>query len=441
MIRLSQDTILSPELLTKLIDKFRQTKLPRMNMLQDYYVGKHKILKRQMTDSTKPNNKVIFPYANYITDVFTGYFSGEAINYSSEDEAAVEQLKMIFTYNDESDNDSELTKDASIFGKAYEMLYIDLQGSVRFKRVNPMEIIIVEDDTIENEILYAIRFYLVEDLVNDKITSVVEVYTRDSILTYKGNDNYSSLVLAEVIPHFFSIVPFVLYKNNDDMIGDFELVISMIDAYDKLNSDNLNDFEYFVDAYMGLYGMDADDEDIKLMKENRVLLMPTGAKAEWITKNVSDTQVENLKTRISEDIHKFSKCPALTDENFASNASGVAMKYKVMGMENVAATKQRKFKKGLQRRIEAISNILSFKGQVIFDWRSIDIIFKRSLPANDTEVADMINKLRGLASNGTLLDQLSFIEDSQAELDKVAAANELTYSLEPTLDEGEEDAQ
>lgn len=434
MYKLNINTVLSPKIINKIISDFRSNDLLKFNKLHDYYIGKHAILDRTMTDPTKPNNKSIFPYPNYITDIFTGYFMGEAINYSGLDIAAVEQLKMIFIYNDAADNDSELAKDASIFGKAYEMLYIDADGAVRFKKIDAREIILINDDTVESEILYAIRHFTVADIETDLVSSLVEVYTKDSILTYKGDENFGDLTLIEEQTHYFGIVPFVMYKNNDDCIGDFELVISLIDAYDKLNSDNLNDFEYFVDAYLGLYGVDLDSEDVVSMKENRVLLLPTDAKAEWLTKNVSDTQVENLKSRYSEDIHKFSKCPALTDENFASNASGVAMKYKVMGMENVAATKERKFKKGLQRRIEAIANILSLKGEAVIDWRGIEITFKRSLPSDSAEIADTVNKLRGLISDGTLLDQIPFIEDSQAELDKVAVQNESKYTLNSTLD-------
>lgn len=431
MIRLNKETELTPKIIKILIDDFINTKMPRYKKLYDYYTGKHAILNRLMADPAKPNNKIVHPYANYITDSFVGYFIGEPISYSAADPSIIDQLNLTFVYNDEQDHNSEIAKDASIYGVAYEMLYVDSNGITRFKKTSPIETIVIYDDTVENEMLAAIRFYQNADIETKTVKSFVEVYTANSILSYKGNDNYTDLALTNELPHYFGIVPFVEYKNNDDMIGDFELVISLIDAYDKLNSDNLNDFEAFVDAYLGLYGMDADAEDIALMKENRVLLMPTDSKAEWIIKNVNDAQIENLKTRLSEDIHKFSKCPSLTDKDFAANASGVSMRYKLMGMENVAATKERKFKRGIQRRIEAISNIMQLNNSANFDWRSISITFKRNLPANIVELSDTINKLRGLVSNETLLGQLPFIEDVASEQERISNEN---AAAQPEID-------
>lgn len=421
MIRIASEVEMTPKILKYLIEQHKTHAISRLVKLEDYYSGNQEILKRVMTDASKPNNKVVNPYANYITDMFTGYFMGESISYSSScDEDSLKELQMINIFNDEADENSELAKDASIYGKSYEMLYVDGEGATRFKKVNTKEVITIYDNTIENEMLYAIRFYGDTDIMGENPFTIVEVYSKSNIVTYKADVSLNEFTEVSNISHYFSLVPFVEYKNNDEGIGDFELVISLIDSYDKLCADNLNDFEYFTDSYLGLYGMEADVEDIKLMKENRVLLMPEGGKAEWIIKNVNDTQVENIKTRIEQDIHKFSKCPAMTDKDFAGNASGVAMKFKLMGMENVAAVKERKFKKGLQRRIELICNIMALKSS-IFDWRSVEITFKRNLPVNTMELADMINKLRGLVSDETLINQLPFVEDVSKELERVAA--------------------
>ena len=103
----------------------------------------------------------------------------------------------------------------------------------------------------------------------------------------------------------------------------------------------------------------------------------------------------------------------MSDENFANNVSGVAMRYKLLGLENVCAIKERKFKRGLQNRLWLISNILNIKtGTALQD---IKITFKRNIPSNELEVANMINNLRGLVSNETLISQLSFIENAQEE--------------------------
>jgi SPP1 family phage portal protein len=231
------------------------------------------------------------------------------------------------------------------------------------------------------------------------------------------------------------MVPVAIFKNNEDESGDFEQVISLIDAYDKMESDSLNDFEYFVDAYLALYGFTADSEDVKKMKENRVLLMDEGTSAEWLIKQTSDAYVENMKNRLDKDIHKFAKCPNMSDQEFASNASGVAIKFKLLGTENLVSIKERKFKRGLQQRLELMSMINSVLREG-FDWRAIDIIFTRNIPSNDTDIANMVNTLKDIVSEETLLAQIPFVDDVHAELEKVKKEREENKELNPFFSTG-----
>ena len=226
------------------------------------------------------------------------------------------------------------------------------------------------------------------------------------------------------------MVPIAVYENNSDLTGDFEKVISLIDAYDAVESDTLNDQEYFTDAYLALYGYTADSEDIKKMKENRVLLMDEGTQAEWLIKNGNDTISENIKNRLDNDIHKFSKCPNMSDENFASNASGIAIKFKTLGTENITAIKERKFKKGLQQRLELISQITGML-DAGFAWEEVEIIFTRNLPTNETEIATMVATLQDIVSDETLLAQIPFVEDVQAEMERLDEQKEKAKEQNP----------
>lgn len=441
MIKLNPETELTAAIVKKLIDNHKQYDMPRLQKLEDYYLAKNEILKRQMADPSKPNNKISNPYANYITDTLTGYFMGEPVTYSSLDEQALEELNLIFEYNDEADENVELARSCSIYGVGYEMMYVDEEGSVRFKRLDAKECIPIYDDTIENDLLYVIRYFLDKDIITDKTFMYIEVISRTDVSRYRANDTGANMELIESRPHYFGIVPIAIYKNNETETGDFENVISLIDAYDKLESDSLNDFEYFCDAYLALIGFTAEAEDVAKMKQDRVILLDRDTDAKWLIKDEQDSTVENLKIRIDKDIHKFSKCPNLSDENFAANASGVAIKYKLVGTENLISVKERKFKKGLQRRLELISLIQGVK-LAGFDWRAIDITFTRNLPSNDTEIAEIVNKLSNIVSKETLLAQIPFVEDVQTELDRLDKEQEKNpfYDLRLGLMGEEEDA-
>ena len=382
-----------------------------------------------MSDNTKPNNKIANSYASYITDTLVGYFMGKPVSYNADDDKVLEELNMIFEYNDEADENTELAKNASIYGVGYEMLYMS-EEEVRFKSLDPKQCIPIFDDTIDSNLLAFIRYYDNYDVVQDKTITIIELITDTTITRYQCGNNYNDFTLLDSYKHYFGMVPIAIFKNNEEELGDFETVISLIDSYDKLERDSLNDFEYFVDAYLALYGFTAEPEDIQQMKENRVLLMDEGTSAEWLTKNVSDNNIENIKNRIDADIHKFAKCPNMADKEFASNASGVAIKFKLLGTENKVSIKERKFKRGLQQRLELLATINGVLSDG-FDWRSIDIVFSRNIPSNDTDIANMVNTLSGIVSEETLLAQLPFIENVQDEIERLDADREKNKENNP----------
>ena len=404
----------------------------RLQKLYDYYKGKTAICGRILADASKPNNKIVNPYASYITDTFTGYFLGEPITYTSKNEQLLARIDELYNYNDEAAENAELAKDASIFGVAYELLYTDENADIRFKKIDAIKAIPIYDNTLEEDLLYFIRYYDNTDIMTNKTTTFVEVYSREWIRYYV--DEYALEFVREV-PHAFKGVPINIYQNNEELLGDFENVISLIDAYDKITSDSVNDMEYFADCYLALYGMSGTEaEDITAMKEQRVLLMETDARAEWLTKQINDTYVENLKNRIDTQIHKFSRCPALTDADFAANASGVAMKYKLMGLETATSKKERACKKALQRRLELICNVYSVMG-TDFDYREIQMNFTRNIPSNLVEMADVISKIGHLLSEETQISLLPIEINATDELQKKQAENSIEYTFEDTLDE------
>lgn len=420
----------------RIVEQHRMNDLPRLLELENYYNTKNKIVNRVMADPAKPNNKLANPYASYITDTLTGYFVGEPITYNSNDEVLLQDLSMIFEYNDEADENMELAKNASIYGVAYEMLYFSEEDKmIRFKPLSPKEVIPIFDKSVESNLLAVIRYYDDYNVVEDKTYTIVEVINNTEVVRYQTSQGSTSLTLLEQYPHYFGMVPVAIFKNNEEERGDFEPVISLIDAYDTMESDSVNDFAYFVDCYLALYGFTAEAEDVQKMKENRILLMDDGTKAEWLIKNSNDTTIENMKNRLDADIHKFAKCPNLADKEFASNASGIAIKFKTLGTENLVSIKERKFKRGLQQRLELISMISSVLREG-FDWRAIDIVFSRNLPTNDMDIANMVNSLRDIVSDETLLAQVPFVEDVQAEMERIDEQREKEKEQSPFFQVG-----
>lgn len=395
------------------IDDYKASELPRLISLKKMFLGQHEILNRAY-EAYKPQARLVHNFPAFITYQSTGYFLGTPVSYENLDEAP--EIAQILQYNDESDTNARHGENASIYGVSYELIYVDRNSAIdtRFSVISPEEMFVVYDYNIEPNPIAAIRFYKDAD-----DTEQVEVYTDATVTYYKALA--SSLQYEDSIKHFFKDVPVVIFTNNENMIGDFENVITLIEEYNLLNSDTANDFAYFSDAYLFLSGAEIDTDTAVKMKEQRIINFPDeGASAQWLVKNIQDSALENYKNRLVDDIHKFSAVPNLTDENFSANLSGVAIRYKLLGLENMTKIKERKFKKGLQRRMEILFNFLYTRGKVeASNYLAIKPIFKRSLPVNIAEEATIARDLNGIVSKETAYSILSFIENPQDELLKM----------------------
>lgn len=410
---------LSIEDIQKFIKKHKAESI-RYIKLQKYYEGKHDILDHTSRDG-QPNNKIVNPYPKYITDMLVGYFVGQPISYTSKGEdGLLEDLQAIFDYSDEQEENLELAKICSIKGKAYELLYRDEDARIRFNEFGPDQMFVIYDMTISPSIKFAIRYYDVGE-GNDKIT-YAEVYDKEVCTLYKGKD--SDLSLEQITPHTFKDVPVVEYVNNKEEQGDFEQVITLIDAYNKAQSNTLNDMDQFTDAYLILVNMaGTDSERIDELKRDRVMLLDDDGDAKWLIKEINDAWVENYKDRVRRDIHKFSYTPDMQDESFGNNLSGVSIRYKILAMEQIRSNKERKFKKGLQRRIELICNSLSLEKDIDL-FTDINIKFANTLPQNIYELSQTIKNLSPYLSSETLLNQLPFVENAKEEVEKKKAEEE-----------------
>ena len=411
-VRLSKNTGLTPDVIKSLIDSHKK-EITRLDLLDSYYRSNAPIMKRRKNDPTKANNKLVTNYARYITTMSTGYFVGIPIQTRCKDENLLDRLTAIFKYNDEPDLNTTLATNNSKYGYSYELHYMDEQGRNRMAAVDPREIIYITDNTLNDEPTAAIRYFEIKDAVDDnkKIYSI-EVYTKDSILYYSMDGD--SVALIDEQQHPFKDIPIIRYVNNADETGDYEPVLTLIDAYDKIQSDTANDFEELTDSFLSVSGVTLEPEQALKLKEMKVFNFPdANGKVEFVTKNVNDSALENFKTRLDKDIHKNSYTPNMADENFVGNSSGVSMAYKLQGLEFLTGVKEQKFKKGLLRRVELLSNVLSIRANQQMDFTSVEFIFTRNNPKNLVEIVEMATDLTGIISNETQLDLLPMVDKDQ----------------------------
>jgi SPP1 family phage portal protein len=389
---LNEDGSIPGKLIRRCIE-IHKKQFKRFEELDKYYDGDHAIGSRKFSDDSLPNNKLICNHAAYISDMAVGYVFGVPVQYTG---TGAEELNKHYTAIDEDSHNNELALDISIFGHGLELNYMSDEASPQplLACLSPLNSFLVVDNTVQHKPMFACTYNKVVDIDgNDKGYDIV-IYTENQEITYHSNvletDDYG--IPKEEKEHFFQGIQVIEYQNNKREKGDFEPVITLIDAYNKLQSDRVNDKEQLVDALLAVTGVTFGDNEeemtstAKLLKKLKILELPEGADAKWLVKNMNETEVEVLKKAIKDDIHEFSKVPCLTDENFVGNSSGIAMKYKLFGLEQLGKTKERYFKKGLRQRLKLVSNINTVKAKNT-DLAQLDIVMKRSLPVDDELLA------------------------------------------------------
>lgn len=436
---ISKETELTPDLLKKVMDKFTTTDLIKRRKFKNQYDGKHAILEKTKSDPSKPCNKIVTNFCKVVTDTYTGYIAGKPVTYTSNDD--ITDVQEVINYNDDESANISWLHNALVHGVGYELQWLDKDAQVRYSQIDPLTCFAIHSSDLEKELLYFVRWYDVCDF-DDSDLKHIEIYDAYKKITYKCNGAFGALTLVEEVPHNFGDVPVSVFYLDDEEEAIFSQAITLNDSYNELQSSEVDSFQEWADCYLKIKGMDADDDTLKAMKEGRTLIMPADADADWLTKNVSDTQIENMLEGTRKDIFKVTSAPDMGDENFMAQ-SGEAIKYKLVMFENRSSGIVTNFTKAIQRRIELICNILKLKASDAV-WRDININFVRNLPVNLTEIAATINSFKGMVSDATLLAQVPFITDVASELEALKKQKEENMSLYgfglPT-DEDEDDEE
>lgn len=415
MFRVAAGTDMTPELLSEYMTKHKSEISVRYQKLHDAYENKYEIGKMEKKPDWKPDNRIPVNFAKYITDTMNGFFIGIPIKTTCDDEDVSRYLEFLDQYNDQDDNNAELSKICSIYGNGYEMYYVDEQGNIGITYLTPMDAFMIYDDSILERPLFFVRHYLDADNVEWGSWSdgrVVQHFVNRG--SYKWVD--------EPKVHGFDGVPAVEYVENEERMGLFESALPMIDAYNKAISEKANDVDYFADAYLKILGTKLEKEDLEYLRRKRIINFE-GDDAdklivEFLQKPDADATQENLINRLEKLIFQISMVANISDENFGAS-SGIALKYKLQAMSNLAKTKAMKFKSGMNRRYKLIfSNPVS--GMQKDAWVGIEPIFTQNYPANILEESQIAGNLAGITSQETQLKVLSIVDNVQQEIDRIA---------------------
>lgn len=380
------------------------------------YKGNHNILNKQPRQFG-PDNKLVANLPHYIVDTYNGFFTGIPPKVTLDDK---ETNTLLQEWNDENslqDKLSEISKQADIFGRSLAFVYQDEDSQTRIAYSSPVNSFMVYDDTVSRQPLAFVRYWKNTDGIQ-----VGMVYYSDKTISFEGSK------FGDEMLNPYKMVPAVEFYGNEERQGVFDNVKTLIDELDRVLSQKANQVEYFDNAYLKILGVDLDQDgdgqpDADLIG-NQMIYSPdadaTNATVDFISKPDGDNMQEHIIDRLVSMIYQISMVANLNDEAFAGNSSGVALQYKLLPMRNMAANKERKFRQALRRLYRIVFSVGTVLPEVHSEgWRELVFTFKRNLPDDISNDADIAQKLQGMVSQETLLSILPFVNDPQEEIKRI----------------------
>ena len=399
---ITDKTILTVDDIKDFIQMYEKEYTPKYDKLWNYFQGNNTaILEKKASDPNNPDNRTPVPYAKKIITTFTGYaYRPRYITYKSDNEPYIETLQATFNDNNEHIKTSRHGRNTGIYGVSYELLYIDGEDKAmpKFAVVDPRQMILIYDDSIEAKKFAAIRYYKTHDNMY-----AVAVYYKGTTDYYSMEKNRSgsidSLILQSTESNYFGDLPVTAYYLGDQIQGLIEPVLPLIDDYDLLISDSMNEFDRFAHAYMRLVGMSlsgfanskepgAINRALQLLKRRRIFEnLPEKEAVSFLTKDIPTDYIRYMSELIRDQIHNQSHVPDLNSGAF-KDVSGVAVQRLMFDFENVVSTAEAEFDVGLMDRIDLIGSLYKKTGQQVGDSNEITISHKRNAPMNTKEFAD-----------------------------------------------------
>ncbi|MEY8443348.1 phage portal protein [Lactococcus ileimucosae] len=430
----------NPNDLVAFINEHKNKQRKRLNVLDDYYKAKNTRMSNysRKNEYEKENIKIFHNFGKVITQFKVGYTTSNPLRLKHVDSDILNLLNEFDKNSDMVRHNSELMLDISKYGRAYELVQDD-----RVTLLNVFECFVIYDYAVDKEPIAGVRYITYPRQGNRLEETRVTLYTDENIVEYilSGGE----LIKACSTRHFFDGVPLIEYQNNRSRSGDYEDLLSLIDAYDIAEANTANHLNDLVNAVLVIKGdirKLKDTDEYKKMYGNKVIFAqngldadgkPTEVDAKYIYRTLDVQAIESYKTRLRKDIFSLSNIPDLTDENFSGNTSGESMKYKLFGFQQATASTMSNFKKAAKERYQLFLNAYATRtalenfvktyqfefNESTKDLSSLEIVFKPNIPYSVVDEMNMLINSGTPVSTQTKYSLVSFIDDPQAEIERV----------------------
>lgn len=398
--------------------------------MYQYYKGDTDAIRRYLFITERSNLKINTNYIKKFIKEEVAYTLGNDITYESrtENENIVNDIEYYTAHWDEL-HDTDVMKYLLIFTQIYELYYIDDNADFCSKIVKPTEGYAYYDKS-SGKVLFFIHAFK-----NDFETTVtyIDVYTADYIYHFDGKFNE----IANPTPNIFGEVPVTIGKLTEEDYDDslYKDMKGLQDAFETNLSDIGNEISDFRNAYLLFKNARVDEEKIPQMKKLGIIQFPeSGGDASWLIKNINDTFIQNTLDRYEDTMYQLA-CHINHNEKLQSNLSGVALRSRLIALENKCSLETKAHKNIIKNRIRFLCIYLDLKKNKKYDYKDVKAIYTPNIPSDDLSTAQMLNQIpEGIISKDTSRGLFSFINNKVAEAEKVQKEQQKESEKEVDLD-------
>lgn len=293
------------------------TNVDDIEYLYNYYRGIQPILLRQKKVRPEINNKIVENHANSIVQFKAGYLLEKPIQYVARkeevDNESVAFLNDNMVLESKETRDKEIANWSAICGVGYRLSlpnakYNGNNSPFHIYKTDPRNCFVVYTTAVgNNPVLGVITYLRKNEKGEDEL--VCQAYTEDTY--YEWVKGEATVRKAE--PHILGNIPLIEYPFNQDRIGAFEIVLPLLDAINKLQSNRLDGVEQFIQALLVFKNIDITKKDLtELLELGAIKIKDDGtveANVEYLTKELNQEQVQKLKDDMLEVVYKICGMP------------------------------------------------------------------------------------------------------------------------------------
>lgn len=371
-----------------------------------------------------PDNRVPIPLARQSINFVVGYM-GKSGNIGYAGDYYEDVLKPIYDYNDEQLITSGELEDACIHGACYELHWLDDKGIKHFYPVPASQAVPVYDNGLKPKLTGFIWYRRIDE--EEYATVYDNTYRQEWVKD-------GEWTMVEEAPHGYGQVPVNVGYIDRDGRNLFDHVLPIMDSIDKLASaDVMNEADRYSSALLAMaerLDTSATDESGRTMVDRlKELRLIDGlgdgdvkGKIAFITKDVPVDFIKFAIEFLERMARESLQIPNMMDPKFGES-SGIAKAFQLLPLEYLCSRIEAYFARFLYNRMYLIAGIGSNLMEETDGVRDVQISFKRNLPFDLVELADVVTKLKGIVSDETLfkLFPTQVIPDVEEELEKIGA--------------------